>query len=61
MIGKLETGSLKMYHLKVSSFTVELISSASFGCYPINTLNSFTNFPPEKINLDGELALATKT
>ena len=43
-----------MYHLKMSSFTVELVSNASFDCYPNNTLNSFTNFLPEQINLDGE-------
>ena len=36
-----------MYHLKMSSFTVELVSNASLDCYPNNTLSSFTNFLPE--------------
>ena len=47
-----------MYHLKMSSFTVELVSNASFDCYPNNTLSSFTNFLPEQINLDGEWEVA---
>ena len=47
-----------MYHLKISSFTVELVSNASFDYYPNNTISSFKNFLPEKINLDGEWEVA---
>ena len=43
----------------MSSYTVELVSIASFDCYPNNTLRSFTNFVPEQINLDGEWEVAT--
>ena len=46
-----------MYHLEMNSFTVELVSNASFDCYPDNTLSSFTNFLPEQINL-GEWEVA---
>ena len=42
----------------MSSFTVELVSNASFDYYPNNTLSSFTNFLPEQINLDGEWEVA---
>ena len=42
----------------MSSFTVELVSNASFDCYPNSTLSSFTNFLPEQINLDGEWEVA---
>ena len=42
----------------MSSFTVELVSNASFDCYPNNTLSSFTNFLPEQINLVGEWEVA---
>ena len=42
----------------MSSFAVELVSNASFDCYPNNTLSSFTNFLPEQINLDGEWEVA---
>ena len=37
-----------MYHLEMNSFTVELVSNASFDCYPNNTLSSFTNYFPER-------------
>ena len=47
-----------MYHLEMNSFTVELVSNASFDCYPNNTLSSFTNFLPEQINLEGEWEVA---
>ena len=47
-----------MYHLEMNSFTVVLISDASFDCYPNNTLSSFTNFLPEQINLEGEWEVA---
>ena len=42
----------------MNSFTVEMISNASFYCYPNNTLNSLTNFLPEQINLEGEWEVA---
>ena len=42
----------------MSSFTVELVSNASCECYPNNTLSSFTNFLPAKVNLDGEWKVA---
>ena len=35
-------------------FYVELVSNASFDCYPNNTLSSFTNLLPEQINLEVE-------
>ena len=38
----------------MNSFTVELVSNASFDCYPNNTLSPFTNFLPEQINLEVE-------
>ena len=37
----------------MDSFTIELVSNASFNCYPNNSLSSFTNFLPEQINLKG--------
>ena len=42
----------------MSFFTVELVSNASFDCYPNITLSSFTSFLPEQINLDGEWEVA---
>ena len=45
-----------MYHLETNSFTVELVSNASFDCY--NTLSSFTKFLPEQIILEGEWEVA---
>ena len=42
----------------MNSFTVELVSSASIDCYPINTLSSFTNFLPEQVNPEGEWEVA---
>ena len=47
-----------MHHLTMDSFTVELVSNASFDCYPNNTLSCFTNFLPEQINLEGEWEVA---
>ena len=44
----------------MSSFTVELVSNASFDCYPNNTLSSFTNFLPEQISHDGEWEVARR-
>ena len=42
----------------MSSFTVELVSNASFDCYPNIKLSSFKIFLPEQINLDGEWEVA---
>ena len=38
----------------MDSFTIELVSNASFHFYPNNSLSSFTNFIPEQIHLKGE-------
>ena len=38
----------------MDSFTIELVSNASFNCYPNNSLSSFTNFLREQIHLKGE-------
>ena len=37
----------------MDSFTIELVSNASSQLSPNNTLNSFTNFLPEHVSLDG--------
>ena len=42
----------------MDSFTIELVSNASFNCYPNNSLSSFTNFLPEQIHLKGEWEVA---
>ena len=42
----------------MDSFTIELVSNASFNCFPDNTLSSFSNFLPEQINLDGQWEVA---
>ena len=39
-------------------FTVELILNASFDCYPIITLSSFTSLFPENIKIEGEWEVA---
>ena len=39
-------------------FTIELVSNASFNCYPNNSLSSFTNFLQEQIHLKGEWEVA---
>ena len=38
----------------MDSFTIELVSNATFNCYPENSLTSFTNVLPEQIPLKGE-------
>ena len=38
----------------MDSLTIELVSNASFNCYPNNSLSSFSNFLPEQIHLKGE-------
>ena len=38
----------------MDSFTIELVSNASGELFPNNTLNSFTNFLPEQVNLEGQ-------
>ena len=42
----------------MDSFTIELVSNASFICYPNRNLSSFTNFLPEQIHLKGEWEVA---
>ena len=42
----------------MDSFTIELVSNASFNCYPKNSLSSSTNFLPEHIHLKGEWEVA---
>ena len=42
----------------MDSFTIELVSNASFNCYPNNSLSSFTNFLSEQIHLKGEWEVA---
>ena len=42
----------------MDSFTSELVSNASFNCYPNNSLSSFENFLPEQIHLKGEWEVA---
>ena len=42
----------------MDSFTIELVSNASFNCYPNNSLSSLTNFLPEQIHLNGEWEIA---
>ena len=37
----------------MTSFTIELVSNASFNCYPNNSPSSFKNFLPEQIHLKG--------
>ena len=42
----------------MDSFTIELVSNASFISYPNNSLSSFTNFLPEQIHSKGEWEVA---
>ena len=42
----------------MESFTIELVSNASAQLFPDNTLSSFTNFLPEKLNLEGQWEVA---
>ena len=42
----------------MDSFTIELVSNASRELFPDNTLSSFTNFLPEKVNLEGQWEVA---
>ena len=42
----------------MDSFNIELVSNASFNCYPNNSLSSFTNFLPQQIHLKGEWEVA---
>ena len=42
----------------MDSFTIELVSNASFNCYPSNSLSSFTNFLRDQIHLKGEWEVA---
>ena len=38
----------------MESFTKQFVSNASAQLFPDNTLNSFTNFLPEQLNLEGQ-------
>ena len=38
----------------INYFTIELVSNASFNCYPSYSLSSFTKFLPEQLHLKGE-------
>ena len=38
----------------MDSFTIELVSNASGELFPNNTLNSFKNFLPEQVKLEGQ-------
>ena len=42
----------------MDSFTIELVSNASGELFPDNTLSYFTNFLPEKVNLEGQWGVA---
>ena len=42
----------------MDSFTIGLVSNASFYCYRNNSLGSFTSFLPEQIHLKGEWKVA---
>ena len=42
----------------MESFTIELVSNASGELFPDNTLSSFTNFLPERLNLEGQWEVA---
>ena len=42
----------------MDSFTIELVSIASLQLFRNNALNSFTNFLPEQVNLDGQREVA---
>ena len=42
----------------MDSFTIELVSNASFNCYSNNSLSCFTNFLPKQIHLKGEWEVA---
>ena len=53
----LRTGDAQS-HLKMSSFIVELVSTASAEIYPQNTLSAFTNCLPEQLNLEGDWEVA---
>ena len=40
-------------HLKMESFTKELVSDAYSQLFPDNTMSSFPSFLPEQLNLEG--------
>ena len=42
----------------MDSFTIELVSNASGEFFPDITLNFFTNFLPEQVNLEGQWEIA---
>ena len=42
----------------MDSFTIDLVSNASFNCYSDNSLSTFTKFLNERIHLKGEWVVA---
>ena len=42
----------------MDSFTIELVSNACGELFPNSTLSSFTNFLPERVNLEGQWEVA---
>ena len=42
----------------MDSLIFELVSNASFNCYPVNSLSTFTKFLAERIQLKGEWKVA---
>ena len=42
----------------MDAFFIELVSNASFNCYPNNSLNSFTIFLPDQKHSKGEWEVA---
>ena len=42
----------------MDSLTIELVSNASGGLFPDNTLSAFTNFLPEQVKLEGQWDVA---
>ena len=47
----------------MNSFNIQLVSNASFNCYPNNSLRSFTKFLPEQTHLreEWEVAISEKS
>ena len=49
--------TVEQSHLRLETFTTELVSNASSQFFPDNTLTSFTNFSPEQLKLEGQWGL----
>ena len=50
--------STKVSHLTMESFTIELVFIASVQLFPDNTINYYTNFLPEQLNLKSQWEFA---